>query len=278
MTLMPSRRLGWWILVLYAVCLAGALIELRTGKPAETRAASILPSNEAIAVVELFGPISLSMDGFGGGVDVETVTRQMQDMRGRSDVKAVLLRINSPGGSVAAVQEIHQHVVALRKAGKVVVASFGDVAASGGYYIAAACDKIVANPGTITGSIGVIFQLGNVRELFRKFGVEVETIKSGDMKDAGSPFRPLGEEERRMFRALVSEAYGQFFSAVAEGRNMKPADRWRTAASLRAPKPRKRDSWTCSEISKPPWKQRKNWPGSARKIRSSSIRPRRWTA
>jgi protease-4 len=193
---------------------------VRTDRPA---AASPLALHAAstIAVVDLQGPITLSPGG-GWSVGADRVVRRLRQLRRRPDVRAVLLRINSPGGSVAAVQEIHQQVAALRKSGKVVVASLGDVAASGGYYVAAGADKIVANPGTLTGSIGVILQLGNVEELFRKFGVRVETVKSGAFKDAGSPFRPLGDEERKLFQGVVSDAYDQFFRAVSEGRNIPP--------------------------------------------------------
>jgi protease-4 len=218
---MTPRRRGTLLLSAYLLCMAAAAWQLR--KPAGAQAAGASGSGrEVIAVVELQGPITLSLGNFGG-TDVEGTLRHLRSLRDRPEVKAVLLRINSPGGSVAAVQEIHQEVLALKKAGKKVIASFGDVAASGGYYIAAAADKIVADPGTLTGSIGVILQMGNVQELFKKVGLRVETFKSGEMKDAGSPFRPLREEERRVYQRLVTDAYEQFFRAVAEGRGMTDA-------------------------------------------------------
>ena len=96
----------------------------------------------------------------------------------------------------------------------------GDVAASGGYYVASAADKIMANPGTITGSIGVIAEMGNVEELFKKIGVKIEVIKSGKHKDIGSPVRPITPEERKMLQGLINNAYEQFVTAVAKGRNM----------------------------------------------------------
>ena len=110
----------------------------------------------------------------------------------RRDVKAILLDINSPGGSVGAVQELYSEILRIRKTKHIpFVASFGDVAASGGYYIASACDKIVAHPGTLTGSIGVIFDATDLQGLFRKIGVKMSPIKSGKFKDIGSPARGI---------------------------------------------------------------------------------------
>jgi protease-4 len=213
---MTSRRRGLILLISYLVLMAAAVWHTR--RPGPRKAPS--SSKETIAVIEIKGPITSSAGDSFGGMDVDRLVRRLSALRGQPEVKAVLLRIDSPGGSVAAVQEIHQEVVALRKAGKIVVSSFGDVAASGGYYIASASDKIVANPGTLTGSIGVLFQLGNVEGLFKKVGVRMETIKSGSMKDAGSPFRALSPRERELFQGLVSDAYDQFFRAVAEGRGL----------------------------------------------------------
>ncbi len=235
---MTHKRWGAAILLLYFAAAGAAVWRLRApasppAPRASAPAAVVRPhSHEGmIAVVEFQGPISLSMGGLGQS-DVERSLRHLRELRDRKDIKAVILRINSPGGSVAAVQEVHQEVLALRKAGKVVVSSFGDVAASGGYYIAAASDRIVANPGSLTGSIGVLFQLGNVQELFKKFGVRMETIKSGALKDAGSPFRDITAQERLVFQGLVGDAYDQFFQAVSEGRNM-PARRLRPLADGR---------------------------------------------
>ncbi|MBI4395622.1 MAG: signal peptide peptidase SppA [Elusimicrobia bacterium] len=226
---MTRRRLGLLVLLLYLFTL-GVAAWFVVGRSGTVRAAA--PSaKEAIAVVELQGPITFSMGGIGG-MDVNRTVRRLRALRERRDVKAVLLRINSPGGSVAAVQEIHQEILSLRESGKSVIASVEDVAASGGYYIAAASDKIVANPGSLTGSIGVIFQLGNMQGLMKKIGVRVESVVSGDKKDAGSPFRPLTREERRLFQDIVNEAYEQFFRAVAEGRKI-PEERLRPLADGR---------------------------------------------
>jgi protease IV len=224
-----DRQRGFLLLALYAVLSAAVL--WRAPRPAAPGAAAPAKSRAGtVAVVDIYGPITL---GAGWGVsDVDRTVRRLREFRRNNDVKAVLLRINSPGGSVAAVQEIHQGVAALRAAGKVVVASLGDVAASGGYYVAAPAHKIVANPGTLTGSIGVILELGNVQELFKKVGIKTETVKSGRLKDIGSPFRPLDPAERVVFQGIVDDAYGQFFRAVAEGRGM-PAEKLRPLADGR---------------------------------------------
>src|SRR5207237_9759453 len=117
-------------------------------------------------------------------------------------VKAVVSRINSPGGVVGPTQELHAAIMRLREAGKPVVASLGAVAASGGYYVAVAADKIYANPGTLTGSIGVIIRLANLDALMKKVGVEYVTVKAGQYKDIGNISRTMTPQERRLFQAL----------------------------------------------------------------------------
>lgn len=134
-------------------------------------------------------------------------------------IKAIVLRINSPGGTVAASQEIYRAVIKARKR-KPVVITMGDVAASGGYYIASAGDAIFANPGTLTGSIGVITSYLNFYDLLNKIGIKGVVIKSGEYKDLGNPTRPLSEEERKILQTLLDETYSQFISDVAAGRNM----------------------------------------------------------
>ncbi len=147
-------------------------------------------------------------------------------------VKAVLLRVNSPGGTVPMSQEIHEAVVQLKAAGKPVVVSMGDVAASGGYYISCAADKIVANPGTLTGSIGVIINLMNFKALADKVGVEPEVIKSGLFKDIASPYKKMTREERDILLALIMDSYDQFTTAIAEGRKI-PIEKVKTIADGR---------------------------------------------
>lgn len=138
------------------------------------------------------------------------------------EIKAVVVRVDSPGGGVAPTQEIYEEIEKLKKK-KPIVASLGGMATSGGYYIASACNQIVANPGTLTGSIGVIMELGNVEELMRKLGYKGTSIKSGPHKDIGSPLRPLSSEGRTILQALVDNVHEQFVRAVARGRGMPEA-------------------------------------------------------
>src|SRR5687767_11074069 len=137
-------------------------------------------------------------------------------------VKAIVIRIDSPGGAVAPTQEMFEEILRSKKQ-KPFIASMGGMATSGGYYIAAACDRILANPGTLTGSIGVIMQLTNVEELMKKIGVRGVNVKSGLNKDIGSPFQPLSPEGREILQSLVDNVHGQFVAAVAKGRGMDEA-------------------------------------------------------
>ena len=139
-------------------------------------------------------------------------------------VKAIIIRIDSPGGGVVASQEIYNAVLNARKAGKKVVISMGSVAASGGYYVAAAGDRIVANPGTLTGSIGVKMEFANFEKLLEKIGVKGMIVKAGEYKDIGSPFREMSAEERRMLQAVIDDVHSQFIEAVAKGRSLAESD------------------------------------------------------
>lgn len=164
-----------------------------------------------VAVVELEGMI----------VDVEDLLRELKTHRENSQVKAVVIRINSPGGVVGPSQELHDALLRLRKAGKPVVASLGAVAASGGYYVAVGADQIYANPGTLTGSIGVIMQMANVESLMKKVGVDYVVVKAGRYKDLGNFSRPMSVEERRVLQALLDDVHAQFIGAVAAGRRIE---------------------------------------------------------
>lgn len=155
-------------------------------------------------------------------LDSRRITDWMKRLREDDEVLGVLLRINSPGGAVAPSQEIFTGVKRLA-AVKPVVASMSSLGASGGYYVAAAAHKIVANPATITGSIGVKMELSNVEELMQKIGVSHESLVSGEMKDAGSPFKPLTPEEREHLKSVVMDLHEQFVTDVAEGRKMERA-------------------------------------------------------
>jgi protease-4 len=173
------------------------------------RLSSALGIGGKVAVVEVSGVIN----------DSEDVVDTLTGFEHAPSVKAIVVRVDSPGGGVAASQEIYDAIVRV-KATKPVVASLGGVAASGGYYIASACDAIVANPGTLTGSIGVIMEMGNVQELLQKIGVQAEILKAGEYKDMGSPARPLTDQERAIFQKMIDSVHTQFITAVAAGRKM----------------------------------------------------------
>jgi protease-4 len=180
------------------------------GKP------DLAESGEKIAIVRIEGVIS--------GELADRTVRQLKKYADDTSIKAIVLRIDSPGGGVASSQEIYQEVKRTRAKGKPIVASMGSLAASGGYYVAAAVERIFANPGTITGSIGVIIQLANAEDLLRKVGVESAVIKSGPFKDSGNPTRSLRDDERQVFQAVVDDVYQQFVEAVVEGRKLQEAD------------------------------------------------------
>lgn len=148
------------------------------------------------------------------------INEDIKDFRGRSDIKALVIRIDSPGGAVAPSQEIYSEVMKTRKV-KPVYVSMGNMAASGGYYIAAGADKIYANPGTITGSIGVIMEFLNVEALYEKLGLKGQVIKSGKFKDIGSGLRDMTDDEKEILQALIDDVYGQFVDAISVGRNIK---------------------------------------------------------
>ena len=183
-----------------------------------------------LILINLFFPdIDLSTDDRIGLIRVEGVILDSQTTIGElkrfsenPSVKAIVIRIDSPGGGVVPSQEIHDAVKRVRsKNNKAVIASMGSVAASGGYYIAAATDRIVANPGTLTGSIGVIMETANVEGLLQKIGVEGIVIKSGKYKDVGSPLRKMSADERGLLQAVMDDVHKQFIEAVAEGRSLE---------------------------------------------------------
>lgn len=166
-------------------------------------------TGEKVAVLPVTGLIA----------DSESTIEQLKKFAKDDSVKAIVLRINSPGGGVGPSQEIYEEVRKL-SGKKVVVASMGALAASGGYYIACAAQKIYANPGTITGSIGVIMQFVNVKDLIEKIGLKGMVVKSGAFKDIGSPVRDMRPEERELLQSVIDNVHSQFVGAVAESRKM----------------------------------------------------------
>lgn len=153
-------------------------------------------------------------------VNSEGLVQQIKKFREDKSIKAIILRINSPGGGVAASQEIYEEVKYTRDHGKIVVVSMGSIAASGGYYIACGSNLIVANPGTLTGSIGVIAQFISIKDLADKLGIEETTIKSGELKDSGDPFRKLNEKDKEYFQEVVNNTFGQFLDVVSKERKI----------------------------------------------------------
>ncbi len=155
-------------------------------------------------------------------LDSRETIEELRHYRDNPSVKAIVLRIDSPGGAVVPSQEIFAEVRKTKAEGKIkVVTSMGNVAASGGYYIAAATDRIVANPGTLTGSIGVIMELANVKGLLEKVGVQSVVIKSGRHKDMASPFRAMTPEDRALLQTVLDDVHAQFIDAVATGRSLQ---------------------------------------------------------
>jgi protease IV len=186
-----------------------------------------IASGPRIGIVEVKGAIGVD----GGGADAEEILKQLRRFRDDGGMKAIVVRIDSPGGSVGPSQEIYDEVKKLA-ADRVVICSMGSVAASGGFYVAMGCDKIVAEPGTITGSIGVISQFANVSGLAERFDVKMETIKSGKLKDAGNPFRDMTPEDREYWQGLIDRVYAQFLRAVVQARKL-PEEKVRKVADGR---------------------------------------------
>ena len=191
---------------------------------------------EKVAVVPVVGTIASadnSVPGTQPPVTPEGLADALRQAEADPTVAAVVLEVNSPGGGVTASDEMHQSILDFRESsGKPVVVSMGDTAASGGYYISTAADRIVANETTLTGSLGVIFSLTDFSELADDYGVEQEVVKSGEFKDMGSSFRNLTPEEREILQSIVDESYDEFVSVIVEGRDL-PEERVREIADGR---------------------------------------------
>jgi protease-4 len=169
----------------------------------------LFSSKEGVGVVELKGLI----------VSPEQTLKHLTEFRNKPNVKSIVLRIESPGGAVGASQEIYQEIKRTRLV-KPVIASMGSMGASGGYYAALGANSIIANPGTMTGSIGVIVKFPNLEGLFEKIGYKSEVIKSGPLKDVGASNRPMSEEERKLMQDLIDNVYSQFVKDIAADRDM----------------------------------------------------------
>ncbi|HUW35232.1 MAG TPA: S49 family peptidase [Planctomycetota bacterium] len=190
------------------------------------------------AVVPLFGPIrSADEPGFGGRYgEADGVVEKLKEVGEHPQVKAIVLRVNSPGGSVAASQELYQEVFRLKQKGIPVVASVSDLCASGGYYAACGATKIIANPGSMVGSVGVIAIFPNIQGLLQdKLAIRTKVLKSGKMKDAGSPLRDMNPEEEQYFQNEIAKIYEQFFSAVKASRLSAIKEKMRDPTNLAEP-------------------------------------------
>ena len=191
---------------------------------------------EKVAVIPVEGTIAPSDSSLGGvqpTVTPEGLADALAQAADDPDVRAVVLEVNSPGGGVTASDEMHQSILDFKgSSGKPVVVSMGDTAASGGYYISTAADRIVANETTLTGSLGVIIQLNNFEEIADEYGYRQVVIKSGEFKDIGNAFRELTPEEREIFQGIVDESYEEFVDVISSGRDL-PKDRVRELADGR---------------------------------------------
>lgn len=211
-----DRRAAWVLGILFGglfLCLFSFLFLFYTAIKSESGSPSSISTGSAVGVLEVTGEIG----------DAKKFLKDVREFEHDDGVKAVVLRVNSPGGAVGPSQEMYDALWRLKKKKKVIV-SMGSLAASGGFYIACAGDKIYANPGTLTGSIGVIMQAPNVEGLMKWAGVSMNTIKAGKMKDMGNPFREMKPEERQYLEAVLEDVHQQFIEAVARGRNMKVSE------------------------------------------------------
>jgi len=198
-----------------------AIMGFFVARMVETRHPVLLPRGKKIGIIKVEGVIRSS----------ESLIKQIKDFRDNRSIGGVILRINSPGGGVAPSQEIYEEVRKLTKR-KPVYTSMGSVCASGGYYIAAASQVIFANPGSVTGSIGVIVGFSNLKKLFKKIGIKSYIIKSGKFKDIGYPTRDITPEDKKVLQSVVDSIYNQFVEAVAKGRNL-PVEKIKTLADGR---------------------------------------------
>ena len=208
-----GRKLLGLLLILLIIAVAFLLLTLVSGTMLSDRDIDFsLSRKDKVGVIEVRGVIEIS----------EPFIETLDDFADDDDIKAVVIRVDSPGGGASPSQEIYEEIRKFReKTGKPVVVSMAGIAASGGYYISCAADSIIATPGTLTGSIGVILEFMNVEEALDKIGISFQSIVSGEEKDIGSPFREMTEKDREILQGVVSDVYDQFLNAVAEGRGLE---------------------------------------------------------
>lgn len=221
---MQISKRGQWILSIAVLLFAAAIFAGIQDIQSDT---ALMGEDEGyVAVVRIDGtiyggPAANPFWGTGDGAPSEQLMAELSEARKDPRAKAVLLRMNTPGGSTGATQEIAEEIDRIRSAGKPVIVSMGDTCASAGYWLASKGDYIFASPATITGSIGVYMDYTNVSDLMDKLGIKNEKIKSGAHKDILSMYRPMTDEERQMLQAMVDDIYEQFVHTVADGRRME---------------------------------------------------------
>ncbi len=225
-----NRKILISILSLLVVSAMIAIVDisLKMQKSEEKKTYSIrMPEfGPGVGIVRIDGEISLETTAgpFGLIQGAEAIVNRLNDLEHDSNIRTVVVRINSPGGTVGATQEIYQKLWRLRKKNIPLVASMGDLAASGGYYVASACNSIMANYGTLTGSIGVIISAPDLQGTFEKLGIKMNVIKSGQYKDILSSFRDMTFDEKMLIQGLVDSSYKKFLKDVALGRNMNQSE------------------------------------------------------
>ena len=219
-----DSKIKKWIMVMLAVLVISAAAA--GFMPEWKKTSAIGKGKDYVAEIRIDGtiyggPRNGTLLGAAEGVSSEQVMYEMEQARKDNRVKGVLLRINSPGGSTGATQEIAEEMDKIKNAGKPIVVSMGDMCASAGYWLASKGDYVFANPATLTGSIGVYMDYTNVEELMGKLGVKNEKIKSGAHKDILSMYRPMTGDEQKMLQTMVDYIYSQFVKTVADGRRME---------------------------------------------------------
>lgn len=220
---MDSKNKKWTMAILAVLLVSAAATSIT---PEWKKTAPLGNAKSYVAEIRIDGaiyggPRDGSVFGAAEGVSSEQIMYEMEQARKDNQVKGVLLRINSPGGSTGATQEIAEEMDKLKNAGKPIVVSMGDMCASAGYWLASKGDYVFANPATLTGSIGVYMEYTNVEELMDKIGVKNEKVKSGAHKDILSMYRPMTGEEQKMLQTMVDDIYAQFVKTVADGRRME---------------------------------------------------------